>query len=111
MAGAGASTSCTVVAATEAAACSGDPPQAGEADTAASQGCCVVAVGGPGWVERFDRALARAAQVTEATDDGHLGDDALYEYAAKLIEGLALLRADRLQATPTRRSTRACVPT
>jgi hypothetical protein len=59
-----------------------------------------VAVGGAGWAGRFERALGRAASVLEATDDGHLGDDALYAYAARLLEGLAILRADRLHADP-----------
>lgn len=59
-----------------------------------------VVVGGDGWTERFDAALGRAARVIMATEESHLGDDVLFEHAAMLLEGLAVLRASQLQATP-----------
>ena len=60
-----------------------------------------VVVGGKGWVERFDAALSRAARVIYATEEGYLGDRVLFEYAALLLEGLAVLRAEQLQTTPS----------
>ena len=59
-----------------------------------------VAVGGEGWVQRFDAALARVAHVTMATEESHLGDDVLFEHAAMLLEGFAVLRAAQLQTKP-----------
>ncbi|MGC1818701.1 MAG: tetratricopeptide repeat-containing protein, partial [Casimicrobiaceae bacterium] len=60
-----------------------------------------VAVGGGDWVDRFDRALAGASHVIMATEENYLGDDVLFEYAATLLEGLALLRAAQLATSPT----------
>jgi hypothetical protein len=60
-----------------------------------------VAVGGEGWVRRFERALARATRVIPATAESHLGDDVLFEYAARLVEGLAILRASQLETAPS----------
>jgi len=60
-----------------------------------------VAPGGAPWVERFERALARAARVIFATEEAHLGDDILFRHAAELVEGLAVLRAAQLEAEPT----------
>ena len=60
-----------------------------------------VAVGGAGWPERFDAALSRAGRVIMATEECHLGDDVLFEYAAELLEGFSLLRAAQLQTTPS----------
>jgi tetratricopeptide (TPR) repeat protein len=60
-----------------------------------------VAVGGKGWVERFDAALSRATRVILATEEGYLDDRVLFEYAALLLEGLAVLRAAQLQTTPS----------
>jgi len=59
-----------------------------------------VAVGGGRWTERFLAALERAARVIMATDESHLGDDVLFEHAALLVEGFALLRASQLETTP-----------
>jgi len=58
-----------------------------------------VAVGGDGWMQRFDNALARATRVISATQESHLGDDVLFEHAAMLVEGLAALRAAQLETT------------
>ena len=60
-----------------------------------------VAAGGPGWPERFEAALARAARVIMATEESHLGDDVLFEHASTLLEGFSLLRAAQLQTTPS----------
>jgi len=60
-----------------------------------------VAVGGDEWIARFDDALARAHRVVMATEEGYLGDEALFTHAAMLVEGLAMLRATQLQASPT----------
>lgn len=60
-----------------------------------------VAVGGADWVPRFERVLSQARRVIMATDEGHLGDDVLFEHAARLVEGLAALRAAQLVSRPT----------
>ena len=60
-----------------------------------------VAVGGDGWLQRFDDALARVARVIPATQESYLGDDVLFEHAAWLLEGLAALRASQLQTAPS----------
>jgi hypothetical protein len=53
---------------------------------------------GEGWVERFERCLAAATEVSYATEDAYLGDDVLYRYGSELAMGLALLRARYLEA-------------
>jgi hypothetical protein len=53
---------------------------------------------GPGWSERFERCLAAATKVRFATDDAYLGDDVLFRYGGELAMGLALLRAQYLDA-------------
>lgn len=60
-----------------------------------------VAIGGDGWVERFDTALSRATRVIMSTEESHLGDDVLFEHAAMLLEGFSVLRAAQLCATPS----------
>ena len=60
-----------------------------------------VAVGGEGWVERFDAALSRATRVILATEEGYLDDDVLFDHAAMLLEGLTVLRASQLQTIPS----------
>jgi hypothetical protein len=60
-----------------------------------------VAVGGAEWVTRFDDVLARATRIIMATDENHLGDDTLFEYAARLVEGFSMLRAAQLETTPS----------
>jgi len=57
-----------------------------------------VAFAGGGWVERFDKVLARAASVSSCVEESHLGDDVLYAYAAELTVGLATLRAAQLES-------------
>jgi class 3 adenylate cyclase/tetratricopeptide (TPR) repeat protein len=60
-----------------------------------------VVIAGDHWVERFDTALSRAARVIMATDERYLGDDVLFEHAAMLLEGFAVLRAAQLQTAPS----------
>ena len=58
-----------------------------------------VASSGPAWVERFRCCLDAAFNVTYATDNAFVPDDALYRYGAELAIGLALLRARYLDAS------------
>ena len=58
-----------------------------------------VAPGGAGWLARFNDCLGGATSITYATEDGHLGDDALFSYGGQLAMGLALLRAGFLDTT------------
>jgi class 3 adenylate cyclase len=58
-----------------------------------------VAAAGDEWVQRFDAALARASRVVMATEERHLGDDMLFDHAARLVEGLARLRAAQLETS------------
>ena len=60
-----------------------------------------VAIGGADWVARFDAALASATRVILATEEGYLDDDVLFDYAALLLEGLAVLRAAQLETSPS----------
>jgi len=48
---------------------------------------------GPGWRERFEALLPRAASLSYATEGGYLGDAAVFGYCARLAMGLARLRA------------------
>jgi class 3 adenylate cyclase/tetratricopeptide (TPR) repeat protein len=56
-----------------------------------------VAFADASWVERFDRVLAHAVSVSYCVEENHLGDDVLFEYAAELTVGLAVLRAAQLE--------------
>jgi class 3 adenylate cyclase len=56
--------------------------------------------GGVRWLARFDAALARATRIIPATEERYLGDDVLFEHAARLVDGLAVLRAAQLQGRP-----------
>ena len=60
-----------------------------------------VSVGGDAWLRRFDDALVRATRVIMATEERYLDDDVLFEHAALLLEGLAVLRAAQLETTPS----------
>jgi class 3 adenylate cyclase len=57
-----------------------------------------VASCGEGWVERFYRCLAAAAEIRYGTDDTRTADDVLFSYGGELAMGLALLRARYLDA-------------
>jgi hypothetical protein len=56
--------------------------------------------GGERWLPRFEAALARATRIVPATEERYLGDDVLFEHAARLVEGLTVLRAAQLQSGP-----------
>ncbi len=59
-----------------------------------------VGFAGGDWTARFERALGRARQVILATEEAFLGDDILFEHAANLIQGMAMLRAKELAGQP-----------
>ncbi|MBS0319740.1 MAG: DUF4071 domain-containing protein [Proteobacteria bacterium] len=59
-----------------------------------------VTFAGGDWERRFDTVLERATSVVLATEEPYLGDDVLFEHAANLIHGMALLRADELVTEP-----------
>jgi class 3 adenylate cyclase len=59
-----------------------------------------ISFAGAGWVDRFERVLQRATRVVYATDEAHLGDQVLFEHAANLIHGMALLHARELESLP-----------
>jgi len=59
-----------------------------------------VAIGGDDWIKRFDAVLKRASRVIMATEESYLDDDVLFEHAAVLLEGFALLRAAQLETEP-----------
>ena len=56
--------------------------------------------GGEQWLARYEAALSRATRIVPATEERHLGDDVLFEHAAHLVDGLAVLRAAQLQIRP-----------
>lgn len=60
-----------------------------------------VEIGGAGWLERFEGALQRCHRVFMATEESYLDDDVLFDHAAQLIEGLAVLRASQLETHPS----------
>ncbi len=59
-----------------------------------------VSFAGAGWRSRFDRVLRGATRVVLATEEAYLGDEVLFEHAANLIHGMALLRAGELSTQP-----------
>ena len=59
-----------------------------------------VAFAGADWVRRFERALAGAATVTVCVDEGYLGDNVLYGYCTRQVQGVAMLRAQQLETEP-----------
>ena len=54
--------------------------------------------GGPAWMPRFERCLAKARTLTYATEGEYLGDEMLFAYGSQLAMGLALLRAQNLES-------------
>jgi class 3 adenylate cyclase/glutathione S-transferase len=54
--------------------------------------------GGPGWLDRFERCLGKARSLAYATESEYLGDEMLFAYGSQLAMGLALLRAQNLEA-------------
>jgi len=59
-----------------------------------------VAPAGAEWTARYERVIARASRVIAAVDGPYGGDDALFSHAARLVEGLAILRARALETRP-----------
>src|SRR4029453_14357058 len=57
-----------------------------------------VAVGGPQWVSRYEKVRDGASSVTFATQMQWVNDDQQFSYCAKLVMGLAQLRASVMQA-------------
>ena len=57
-----------------------------------------VSPGGEAWLGRFDSCLEAATTITRATEGLYLGDDALFDYGARLAMGQALVRAAFLAA-------------
>ena len=55
-----------------------------------------VAPFGQGWVERFERCMARAASIRYASQDPYLGDEQVFAYASQFAMGCAVLRAQTL---------------
>jgi class 3 adenylate cyclase len=52
--------------------------------------------GGPGWLERFEQCMARAADIVIASETHALGDERQYKYASLLMMGYARLRGIHL---------------
>lgn len=59
-----------------------------------------VAYAGPRWVERFEQALQRVASVTYGVHERYLGDESLYAYAGRLMQGAAIVRGRELESEP-----------
>jgi tetratricopeptide (TPR) repeat protein len=57
-----------------------------------------VAVGGSEWISRYERARDAASSVTYATQMRWVNNDQQFSYCAKLVMGLAQLRASVMQA-------------
>jgi class 3 adenylate cyclase len=56
-----------------------------------------VAFAGGEWVGRFERALEKASMVGTCVDEGFLGDEVLYGFCQKQLQGTAMLRAQQLE--------------
>lgn len=52
--------------------------------------------GGSGWEERMAKCLEGATSVTHATSGSYLGDDSLFNYAARIAMGFARIKAQNL---------------
>ncbi|HEX5474626.1 MAG TPA: adenylate/guanylate cyclase domain-containing protein [Vicinamibacterales bacterium] len=50
----------------------------------------------PGWSQRYARVLEQATEVVQASTQRMAGGDMSYEYALRLMDGLASLRADEV---------------
>lgn len=59
-----------------------------------------VAPHGPRWIERFDRALATVATVTEVCHESYLGNDLVLRFGNQVIDGKARLRGATLMSPP-----------
>jgi class 3 adenylate cyclase len=56
--------------------------------------------GGPHWVARFRRAVKLATSVKYVTEERYLQDDVLFDFAGRILQGYALLRAKTLETSP-----------
>ena len=54
--------------------------------------------GGTRWLHRFDRCLEQAASISHSSEDDYVDDVALFDYAARIAMGRALIRARFLAA-------------
>lgn len=59
-----------------------------------------VAYAGQRWVERFERAMEQVASIRYGVRERFLGDESLYGYAGRLMQGAALLHARQLAVEP-----------
>jgi len=57
-----------------------------------------VAIGGTEWISRYEKARNAASSITFATEMRWINDDQQFSYCAKLVMGLAQLRASVMQA-------------
>lgn len=57
-----------------------------------------VSPAGEAWVARFEACLLRAHTVSYATESNFMGDDAIFEYCADIGMGMAIMRANSLEA-------------
>jgi class 3 adenylate cyclase len=55
-----------------------------------------VVFAGEDWERRFETVVEHATSIVLATEEPYLGDDILFEHAANVIHGMALLRASEL---------------
>lgn len=53
---------------------------------------------GEQWVERFHRCMEQANLVSFATESDFLGEDGLFKYCSEIAMGMAVMRAESLQA-------------
>jgi class 3 adenylate cyclase len=53
-------------------------------------------ISGTNWIERYERVVARAVEVHEASRQSRTGDSILYEFANLMLLGLASVRAQQL---------------
>lgn len=59
-----------------------------------------VAFAGDQWVERFHAVCTRASSIRYGVRERFLGDEALYTFAADLMQGAAVLHARELESEP-----------
>jgi class 3 adenylate cyclase len=59
-----------------------------------------VAFAGARWVERYHTVCARASSISYGVRERFLGDEALYTFAAEMMQGAALLHARELETEP-----------
>jgi tetratricopeptide (TPR) repeat protein len=55
---------------------------------------------GEAWLPRFRSVLARATSITHATAEPYLGDALLFDFTNRVVQGMAILRAQQLCVEP-----------